>query len=114
MEPVIDPDEALAAAKANLVQVAREFDPLAILRRHPYLTVTVAGATGAFAGANTDKIAEWTRLGRSMTVALRSATRLFRPVAFTLLRGWQEGRKKHAQAASNECDPEAAQTAESS
>jgi hypothetical protein len=96
MQPEKSPDEALAAAKAQLLEVARQFDPLSPLRRHPFLTITLAGASGVMAGANAEKLGELTKLSRYLAVTVRSVGRVLRPTIFAIIQGWQAARKKSA------------------
>lgn len=44
-------DEGVDSAKARLFQAARDIDPLAPLRKHPYTTVGVAAMSGFLAGS---------------------------------------------------------------
>lgn len=60
-------DNDLAAAKANLVKAASEVDLLEPLREHPYVTMAVAGATGAFMAASDAKLGHIASIIRSVT-----------------------------------------------
>jgi hypothetical protein len=66
-------DDGVAAAKARLIQVAGQIDPLEPLRKHPLLTVAVAGAGGAAMGASAEHLAGAAVLARSVTAMLRVA-----------------------------------------
>ena len=78
MSTVADPrqpqDTPLAQAKATLIRVAADIDPLAPLRAHPWATIAGAAAVGAIVGAST------TRLDRVIQFA-RAVAAIVRPLA---------------------------------
>jgi len=62
----------LANAKARLIQTAAQVDLLGPVRKHPILSVAIAGATGAFLGASTENIAGATALSGSLASLVRA------------------------------------------
>jgi hypothetical protein len=57
-------DDEIAAAKAKLLKVAGDFDPLNLVRAHPLAAVAVAAATGAAMGSDPECVANTTKLMR--------------------------------------------------
>jgi hypothetical protein len=66
-------DDGVAAAKARLIEVAGRIDPLAPVRRHPYLTAVIAGAAIALLSLSTEKLKHSTSLMKWLVVLYHDA-----------------------------------------
>ena len=62
---------SLAAAKAALIEAAPVIDPLAPLRRHPFITVGVAAAVGAILGMDQGRLMTSVSLARRLSSLAR-------------------------------------------
>jgi len=69
-------DPKLAAAKAQLIKVASEIDPLAPLRKHPYITIAVALTTGAVLGSTADAVIGAAVLGKTTNTVFNSLVKV--------------------------------------
>jgi hypothetical protein len=66
-------DNGVAAAKARLIEVAGQIDPLAPVRRHPYLTAAIAGAAIALLSLSTEKLKHSASLTKWLVVLYHDA-----------------------------------------
>jgi hypothetical protein len=69
----------IASAKANLVKAASEIDLLEPLRKHPLMTVAIAGAGGVLMGTSELKLGHLASITQSLTrwfgIAMAAAER---------------------------------------
>ncbi|MGD1276398.1 MAG: hypothetical protein ABR964_04145 [Tepidisphaeraceae bacterium] len=78
MSIVTQPAHAsLAEAKAALIDAAKAIDPLAPMRRRPFISVGVAAGVGAFLGMNRGRLIAPGTLTRAISSFVR-------PVAFAV------------------------------
>jgi hypothetical protein len=72
----ITTESQLAAAKAQLIKLAAEIDPLAPMRKHPYITIAVAATAGVVLGSTADTLVGAAVLGRTANTVLHSITKV--------------------------------------
>jgi len=63
----------VARAKARLIEIAAQIDPLAPMRKHPYITAATALTAGIIAGATSEKLVEAAVLTRATNAFMRTA-----------------------------------------
>jgi hypothetical protein len=75
MPDVTDLD-GVAAAKANLIKVAGQFDPMAPVRRHPYLTAMAVVAGVAMLSVSAERLTGAASLVRWVSSMVKNAQKL--------------------------------------
>lgn len=72
MPRVTEPEApTLAEAKLSLMRAAAAIDPLAPVRKRPFVSVGVAAGAGAILGASDKQLATAAQLSRAMSAVLR-------------------------------------------
>jgi hypothetical protein len=68
--------DGVAAAKANLIKVAGQFDPMAPVRRHPYLTAMAVVAGVAMLSVSAERLTGAASLVRWVASMVQNARKL--------------------------------------